>query len=419
MAAKAIAEEEYRETELGLLPKDWTVVKLEQVTENLDNKRIPLNEEERRKKQGLYPYCGANGIIDYVNNYIYDGEFVLLAEDGGYWGAGEKSSYIMNGKFWVNNHAHVIKAIESKTTNNFLCYALNHIDMSPLIGGDARGKLTQAIMRSIPLPLPPLPEQQNIAFVLSTVQDAQQSTERAINSLRELKKSLMKHLFTYGAVSFEDADKVKLKETEIGELPKSWEAVKLGNISEVRSGGTPSRANKTYWDKGDIPWIKSGQCQDCNVNFAEEYITQQGLDNSSAKILQPDTVLVAMVGATIGKTGYLTFNACTNQNVAGIYSKNNVRLHQKYLFYVLQSKYPEFTKTQGFVIANLSFIKNLQIPVPSIEEQQQIASILKTVDEKIDAEQQRKKALTELFNSLLKNLMTAKIRVKDLEVQNG
>lgn len=411
--------EEFRETELGLLPKDWTVVKLEQVTENLDNKRIPLNEEERRKKQGLYPYCGANGIIDYVNNYIYDGEFILLAEDGGYWGVGEKSSYIMNGKFWVNNHAHVIKAIESKTTNKFLCYALNHIDMSPLIGGDARGKLTQAIMRSIPLPLPPLPEQQNIAFVLSTVQDAQQSTERAINSLRELKKSLMKHLFTYGAVSFEDADKVKLKETEIGKVPEGWNVLPLSDVADnFIGGGTPSTAKKEYWN-GSIQWTTSKKITDRILTDGEKTITKLGLENSATHLIPKENLIIGTrVG--VGKVAINKIDVAISQDLTGVFINKN-KYSVEFLAYQLgtESCQKRFSVcARGTTIKGIPRDDLIKMPmkIPSLPEQQQIVSILATVDEKIDAEEQRRKALDVLFNSLLKNLMTAEIRVNELEV---
>jgi restriction endonuclease S subunit len=138
-------------------------------------------------------------------------------------------------------------------------------------------------------------------------------------------------------------------------------------------------------------------------------------------MLKPNSILVAMVGATIGKTGFLTFGACTNQNVAGIYPKNKSQLDNLYTFFMLQSRYEDFTKIGGFVIANLSFIKNLLIPFPATTEQQQIASILSGIDKRIDAEEQRKEALEQLFKSLLHNLMSAKIRVKDLgvDVKNG
>jgi type I restriction enzyme S subunit len=224
---------------------------------------------------------------------------------------------------------------------------------------------------------------------------------------------MMKHLFTYGPVAEEEAEKVELKESEIGLIPKHWEVVRLGEVAEIKSGGTPSRNVKEYWENGTIPWIKSEKCQDCFIYEPSEYITEEGLINSSAKIFKPHTVLIAMVGATAGKTGYLMIEACTNQNVAGLIQKIE-NLNSLYLFYCLQYRYRCFVKEkQGdYKIANLSFIKAFPIPLPPLEEQQKIAQILQSIDQRIEKEEKYKKALQNLFKSLLHNLMTGKIRVR-------
>ena len=121
-------ETEFKETEIGKIPKDWEVKRLGEVVEIHDKERIPLSELQRRemKSNPRYPYCGANGIIDYIDDYIFDGEFVLLAEDGGYWGPSESSAYIMRGKFWANNHVHVLKSIDGVINSVYLCNSLNY-----------------------------------------------------------------------------------------------------------------------------------------------------------------------------------------------------------------------------------------------------------------------------------------------------
>jgi len=91
----------FKDSPLGRIPEEWEVVRLEEVIEIYDNKRIPLSEEKRLDRKGIYPYCGVNGIIDYIDDYIFYGEYVLLAEDGGFFGKFENSAYIMKGKFWV------------------------------------------------------------------------------------------------------------------------------------------------------------------------------------------------------------------------------------------------------------------------------------------------------------------------------
>ena len=109
------------------LPAGWVWKRLGEIVDNYDNERIPLKSEDRQKRKGIYPYCGANGIIDYIDGFLYDGEYLLLAEDGGYWGTGENSAYLMRGKFWVNNHAHILQAKKNLGENAFLMKILNHL----------------------------------------------------------------------------------------------------------------------------------------------------------------------------------------------------------------------------------------------------------------------------------------------------
>ncbi|MCD6568596.1 restriction endonuclease subunit S, partial [bacterium] len=189
---KTPQQEQYKQTELGLLPKEWEVVRLGDVVNVYDKKRVPLSSTERNKMKGNYPYCGANGIIDRINDYIFDGEYLLLAEDGGFWKKFQNTAYVMNGKFWVNNHAHIIQAKEGKTTNKFLLYWFIYDDIERYTSGTTRKKLNQAVMRKILIPLPPLQEQKAIAFVLSTIQTSKEKTEQVIQATKELKKSLMK-----------------------------------------------------------------------------------------------------------------------------------------------------------------------------------------------------------------------------------
>lgn len=157
------------------------------------------------------------------------------------------------------------------------------------------------------------------------------------------------------------------------EIDPQWEMVELGDVCEIKSGGTPGRNIPEFWN-GTIPWIGSTVCKDVEVTKAEEYITDYGLNKSAAKLLPEGTTLIALVGATIGKTGYLTFPCSTNQNIGGLIPKKNEILDKKYLFYIAQSLYPKFMElAEGkFRMANLSFIRTLKIPLPGLPTQQDI-----------------------------------------------
>lgn len=156
-----------------------------------------------------------------------------------------------------------------------------------------------------------------------------------------------------------------------------YQIVKLGEVADTTSGGTPSRGNSNFYG-GDIPWIKSGELPDGQINFVEEKITQIGLQCSSAKLLDTGTLVVAMYGATVGKLGILSFPAATNQAVCAI--TPNLDLYRDYLFYwFLNIRSSLLKKSFGGAQPNISqtVIKNLELPLPSIENQHRIAARLK------------------------------------------
>ncbi|WP_371818513.1 restriction endonuclease subunit S [Campylobacter helveticus] len=183
--------------------------------------------------------------------------------------------------------------------------------------------------------------------------------------------------------------------------PQGWERVRLGQVVSIQSGGTPSREVAEYWN-GDINWIKSEVCQNCYVyeNQVKEKITELGLKKSSAKMLKKDSVLIALVGATIGKVGYLTFDSTTNQNIAGLYPLNRENLNTKFLYFACLGLYHLFTEKGGFTMANLTFIKNLKIPLPPLEAQEKIIQTIEKLEMRI-----------ENFELLMENLESKKAEI--------
>jgi type I restriction enzyme M protein len=160
------------------------------------------------------------------------------------------------------------------------------------------------------------------------------------------------------------------------DIETEWEYVKLGAICEIKSGGTPSTSNREYYDGGTIPWLKSEVCKDDVVKAPNTFITKSGLDNSSAKWLPAKSTLIALVGATIGKTAFITFEATTNQNVAGIYPLDEDKLLPEYLYIAAQTLYNNFIQLGdgNFKMANMSFVKSLEIPLPPLEAQREIVA---------------------------------------------
>ena len=152
---------------------------------------------------------------------------------------------------------------------------------------------------------------------------------------------------------------------------------KIGDLTNVITGGTPPTAKPEYWDNGDIPWLQSGCCQDCDVDFAEKYITQEGYDNSSTKLMPKDSVMIALTGATAGKIGYLNFEACGNQSITGILPCE--LMNQRYLFYFLLSQREKIlADCIGGAQPHISqgYVKNIYVPVLSLEKQKEIVDTL-------------------------------------------
>jgi type I restriction enzyme S subunit len=411
---------EFKESEIELVPGEWKICPLESVALNFDKQRIPLNEIERTKRKGTYPYCGANGIVDYLDDYIFDGEYVLLAEDGGYWGPGERSAYLMSGRFWVNNHAHILQAIDGQATNPFLAFALNHLNIDPLIGGDARGKLTQAVMRTIPIPIPPLPEQRAIAAVLSKIQAAAEVEVNLITTLRDLKTATMAKLFREGLRG------EPLKVTEIGEIPESWHVKPLDTLSQISTGTTPSTSNPNYY-VGDVPFVKTAEIDNNFITKSQSHISRRAVQDYSLRLYPTGSVFLAMYGQgkTRGRAALLGIPATTTQNTAAI--EPSSALNGEFLWHYLLSQY-ETLRGMGNLghlsHLNLGYVKTLPIPLPPVEEQIEIKTVLSRLQIRAEIANQRYRVLNKLFSSMLHLLMTGKVRVnstltRTTELSNG
>lgn len=151
------------------LPQGWAEAAVTEIVGLHDARRIPLNATQRAEMKGAFPYYGANGLVDHVNDYLFDGDFVLLAEDGGYFDDPSRGvAYEASGKFWVNNHAHILEPLGG-ISPRYLRYQLNAIDWMPFVGGSTRLKLTQGGLERARLPVPPLSEQRRIVAKIDSL----------------------------------------------------------------------------------------------------------------------------------------------------------------------------------------------------------------------------------------------------------
>jgi type I restriction enzyme S subunit len=195
--------------------KEWREMSLAELTENFDGQRIPVKGAERRS--GPYPYYGASGIVDHVDKYIFDGDYLLIAEDGENLRTQKTPiAFLARGKFWLNNHAHIVTG-NALSDTRFLMYALNNGNISGYLTGSTMPKLTQGNMNRIPILAPPLSEQRAIASVLGSLDDKIELNRRMNETLEALAQSLFKSWFVDATQST---------------LPKGWRAGTLGEVAE-------------------------------------------------------------------------------------------------------------------------------------------------------------------------------------------
>jgi type I restriction enzyme S subunit len=173
------------------------VKKLGEVCEILDNLRKPITKRDRI--DGDYPYYGATGILSYIDDYIFDEQLVLIGEDGAKWFCGANSSFIVNGKFWVNNHAHVVRPNKNIIFDNWIVYFLNFSDLTEYITGMTVPKLNQGNLKNIQITVPPLSEQKRIVAILDrtfkTIDQAKTNAEQNLKNAKELFESYLNNIF--------------------------------------------------------------------------------------------------------------------------------------------------------------------------------------------------------------------------------
>lgn len=212
----------YKQTELGLIPDDWGILKFDDVFEFLDHKRKPIEESIRNKMHGVYPYYGASGIIDYVNDYIFDDGLILLGEDGeNIISRNSKLAFKISGKCWVNNHAHVLKPRNGFNVN-FLTELLESLNYGKYNTGTTQPKLNKQTCTKIQLRIPSLPEQEKIAKNLSDIDELIIQLDYLITKKKNIKQGAIQELLT---------GKRRLKGFSI-----EWELKKLGDIANITMG---------------------------------------------------------------------------------------------------------------------------------------------------------------------------------------
>jgi type I restriction enzyme S subunit len=361
-----------------------TIERLGNITECLDSKRVPLKEKDRSLRKGDIPYYGTNGQVGWIDDYLFYERLLLLAEDGGAWGQGKKCSYIIEGKSWVNNHAHVLRS-NGKVDLGYLNYYLNHADLDSFITGTTRGKLNRTRMNDIKVPLSPLSEQKQIVQTLDTADTLRQKRKEQLNLLDDYLKSVFFEMFGDSVVN-----------------EKNWKTKKFNEVGTLDRGISKNRPrNAPELLGGPYPLIQTGDVSNSGGYIKEFKSTYSELGLKQSKVWPVGTLCIT-IAANIAKTGILTFEACFPDSVVGFAPNNLVRTEyvqwwMSFLQKILEEKAPESAQKN----INLGILRNLDIPIPAIELQNKFVEIIEQVEQ---TKQKMRASLDEMdnhFNALM------------------
>ncbi|MCF6339898.1 MAG: restriction endonuclease subunit S [Sulfurimonas sp.] len=389
----------YKDTEIGVIPIEWEVVKVG----NILNVQTGKMNAQDQVNEGEYPFFTRSIDVQTIDTYAYDTEALFIAGEGNF-----KVKYY-NGKFNCHQRTYMLTSIN----DNNMKFLLNAIQpkVNKLIAtsvGSTVQSLRKPIIEALKIPLPPLKEQEKIADILSTADEKIDAIASQIEKAQTLKKGLLQKLLSEGI------NHCEFKDSELGKIPESWEVVELPHITDkITSGGTPSRKKVEYFENGTVNWIKTGELRDCYIYNSKEKITEDAVANSSAKVFPIDTLLIAMYGATIGRTAYLKTECSTNQACCAIIFNKSIADPYFYWKYFHFIKDDLISQGRGAGQPNISqsIIKTLLIPFPPLKEQKQIADILSTADEKLEVLRAKKDKFETLKKGLLQKLLSGEIRV--------
>ena len=380
------------------IPYQWQKIPIQECCKILDSQRVPLNSEERYFMKGDIPYYGANGVVDWIDKYIFEEDLILVAEDGGNFEDYENRSiaYKISGKSWVNNHAHVLRVIDNYNFN-FIFYSLEHKNLIEVIKGGTRSKLNQSELKEIPILCPKITEeQQKIASILENVDDTIDKTQEIIEKYEMIKEGLLHDLFK-----------------------KEYKYLKLGDIAYIkgRIGWRGLKAHE-YTDNG--PYLIAGNhIKDDEIDWGDcQHISWERYYESNEIILEQNDIIISKDG-TIGRLAFI-------DNLPGPSTINSTMMllrvdprvfYPKYLFYYLQTQ--NFKKLveeriSGSTVPHLfqEDMKQFYVKKMEIEKQIGIVNRLESIDKILKKEKEYLKKLQKIKNGLMQDLLTGKVRVK-------
>jgi len=368
------------------LPKDWKWISFGDATNNFDGKRVPLSKDVRSKRKGKYRYYGATEIVDYIDDYLFDGKYLLIGEDGANLVSKSRDlAFIVNGQFWVNNHAHVLQTKDNLILE-YLHYYFNSLNLAQFVTGTAQPKLNQGNLNKIPIPLPPLSTQQAI---VSKIEELFSELDNGIANLKTAQQQLKTYRQSVLKWAFEG--KLTNKKIKEGELPKGWNYVRLGDLvdnpkQDLVDGPFGSNLKSEEYVESGIPVFK---IQNIKANVFRDknmcYVTKEKAEQLKRHSFKAGDLIITKLGEPLGLCCAVPEKYEFGIIVADLMrirpSKQKVDttfLRLAINSVIVQNQFKKITKGTTRARVNLTIVRDITIPLGSLQEQQKIVQELES-----------------------------------------
>jgi type I restriction enzyme S subunit len=372
---------------------EWPLRALGELVDNFDGRRIPVKESDRRP--GPYPYYGASGVVDHVDGYLFDGEYLLVAEDGENLRTRRTPvAFLASGRFWVNNHAHVLKA-NSNADTRFLNYALSTTDIGGYITGSTMPKLTQGNLHRIPVVAPPLAQQCRIAAILAALDDKIALNRRTSETLQMTARALFKSWF--------------VAEARTGAA--GWRSCTIGDLAEVVGGSTPSTAEPRFWN-GNHYWATPKDLAGLRTPVllsTERTLTDAGLGQISSGLLPAGTVLMSS-RAPIGYLAITEVPVAINQGFIAMKPRPGVS-GLFLLHWAASSQNQILSRANGstFLEISKSSFRPIEVHAPPADAMASFDRVVRPIHERVVANERQIGVLAEIRDALLPRLLSGQL----------
>lgn len=366
----------------------WELRKIFEIADRFNNLRVPIASSLRIP--GSTPYYGANGIQDYVEGYTHNGEFVLIAEDG----ANDLKNYpvnLVNGKIWVNNHAHVLQGKENITNNKFLAYSINRANIEALLVGGGRAKLNSDVLMNIKLEIPSLKEQEVIGTFFSTLDRHITLHQRKLDTLKEQKKTYLKLLFpakgqTKPALRFQGFE-------------DDWKEVKLGEIYKFSQGLQVPVEEQFFEPREELVRfirIVDLTCQNDDIRWVKK--------NKVGCVSREDIFFVRY--GSVGEIGYGFEGIIANNlfKLNPLISLHSLFMYQQFKSQKFQNYLKDICGSTTMPAIKFTDLNNISVSLPTLPEQETIGTFFQTLDQKIAQVEDKLASLKEMKKTLLRKL---------------